>query len=57
MRVSDAEVEGFGEQTPMQRAAQPDEMAPSYVFSAAERLSSDDTGEVLAPNGGDTLPG
>jgi len=33
-------VEGFGEQVPMKRAAQPDEIAPSYVFFASERLSS-----------------
>ncbi|MEZ0341894.1 SDR family oxidoreductase [Mycobacterium sp. pV006] len=49
--------EGFGEQTPMGRAAQPDEIAPSYVFFAANRLSSYYSGEVLAPIGGETLPG
>jgi len=47
----------FGSQTPMGRPAQPDEIAPSYVFFAAERLSSYYTGEVLAPIGGETLPG
>ncbi len=41
----------------MGRAAQPDEIAPSYVFFAAEQLSSYYTGEVLAPIGGETLPG
>jgi NAD(P)-dependent dehydrogenase (short-subunit alcohol dehydrogenase family) len=50
-------VEGFGQQVPMKRAAQPDEIAPSYVFFASERLSSYYTGEVLAPVGGETLPG
>ncbi|WP_211170664.1 SDR family oxidoreductase, partial [Pseudonocardia bannensis] len=50
-------VESFGAQTPMGRAAQPDEIAPSYVFFAAEQLSSYYTGEVLAPLGGETLPG
>lgn len=50
-------VEGFGEQAPMGRAADPDEIAPSYVFFAAEQLSSYYTGEVLAPIGGETLPG
>lgn len=50
-------VAGFGEQVPMRRAAQPDEIAPSYVFFAADRLSSYYTGEVLAPIGGETLPG
>ncbi|MBW3627437.1 MAG: SDR family oxidoreductase [Actinobacteria bacterium] len=47
----------FGQQAPMGRAGQPDEIAPSYVFFAAERLSSYYTGEVLAPIGGETLPG
>jgi len=47
----------FGQQTPMNEAAQPDEIAPSYVFFAAQRLSSYYTGEVLAPIGGETLPG
>jgi NAD(P)-dependent dehydrogenase (short-subunit alcohol dehydrogenase family) len=47
----------FGEHVPMQRPAHPDEIAPSYVFFAAERLSSYYTGEVLAPTGGETLPG
>jgi len=50
-------VESFGEQVPMGRAADPDEIAPSYVFFAADRLSSYYTGEVLAPVGGETLPG
>jgi NAD(P)-dependent dehydrogenase (short-subunit alcohol dehydrogenase family) len=50
-------VESFGEQVPMGRAADPDEIAPSYVFFAADRLSSYYTGEVLAPIGGETLPG
>jgi NAD(P)-dependent dehydrogenase (short-subunit alcohol dehydrogenase family) len=47
----------FGQDVPMGRAAHPDEIAPSYVFFAAERLSSYYTGEVLAPIGGETLPG
>ncbi|TQM03137.1 SDR family oxidoreductase [Pseudonocardia kunmingensis] len=50
-------VESFGKQVPMGRAADPDEIAPSYVFFAADRLSSYYTGEVLAPIGGETLPG
>ncbi|OBB59066.1 NAD(P)-dependent oxidoreductase [Mycobacterium sp. 852013-51886_SCH5428379] len=49
--------EGFGEQVPMGRAAQPDEIAPSYVFFASGRMSSYYSGEVLAPIGGETLPG
>ncbi|WP_153031699.1 SDR family oxidoreductase [Amycolatopsis sp. YIM 10] len=47
----------FGQQVPYQRAAQPDEIAPSYVFFASNRLSSYYTGEVLAPLGGETTPG
>jgi NAD(P)-dependent dehydrogenase (short-subunit alcohol dehydrogenase family) len=50
-------VEKFGQQAPMGRAAQPDEIAPSYVFFAAPQLSSYYSGEVLAPTGGETLPG
>jgi NAD(P)-dependent dehydrogenase (short-subunit alcohol dehydrogenase family) len=47
----------FGSQVPMGRAAHPDEIAPSYVFFASGRLSSYYSGEVLAPIGGETLPG
>jgi hypothetical protein len=50
-------VESFGSHTPFGRAAQPDEIAPSYVFFAANQLSSYYSGEVLAPLGGETLPG
>lgn len=49
--------EDFGAQTPFGRAAQPDEIAPSYVFFAAGQMSSYYSGEVLAPIGGETLPG
>jgi NAD(P)-dependent dehydrogenase (short-subunit alcohol dehydrogenase family) len=47
----------FGEQDPMERAAEPDEIAPSYVFLASERLSGFYTGQVLSPIGGETHPG
>jgi NAD(P)-dependent dehydrogenase (short-subunit alcohol dehydrogenase family) len=50
-------VGSFGSQVPMGRAAHPDEIAPSYVFFASGRLSSYYSGEVLAPVGGETLPG
>ncbi|KOS53705.1 dehydrogenase [Rhodococcus rhodochrous KG-21] len=54
----DAEkVATFGQQAPFGRAAQPDEIAPSYVFFASETMSSYYSGEVLAPIGGETLPG
>jgi len=50
----DAEsVESFGSRTPMGRPAQPDEIAPSYVFLASETLSSYYSGQVLAPVGGE----
>ncbi|MEV4258112.1 SDR family oxidoreductase [Spirillospora sp. NPDC049652] len=50
-------VEGFGKQTPMGRAADPDEIAPSYVFFASNRLSSYYTGQTLVPAGGEIHPG
>ena len=50
-------VEDFGSQAPYGRAAQPDEIAPSYVFFASAQLSSYYSGEVLAPLGGETTPG
>ncbi|GAA1206736.1 SDR family oxidoreductase [Prauserella alba] len=55
--MPEEKVEQFGEQAPMGRAADPDEIAPSYVFFAANQLSSYYTGEVLAPTGGETMPG
>ncbi|GAA4748154.1 SDR family oxidoreductase [Gordonia alkaliphila] len=51
------QVRDFGEQAPMGRAAEPDEIAPSYVFLASDQYSSYYTGQVLAPVGGETLPG
>lgn len=50
-------VEKFGSQAPFERAAHPDDLAPSYVFLAANRLSSYYSGEIIAPLGGETLPG
>jgi NAD(P)-dependent dehydrogenase (short-subunit alcohol dehydrogenase family) len=50
-------VDSFGAQAPIGRVADPDEIAPSFVFFAADRLSSYYSGEVLAPLGGETLPG
>ena len=42
----------FGGQTPMKRPAQPEEIAPAYVFLAAPSCSSYITGEVLPIIGG-----
>jgi NAD(P)-dependent dehydrogenase (short-subunit alcohol dehydrogenase family) len=50
-------VESFGGHPPLGRAAQPDEIAPSYIFLAAPQLSGYYTGEVMAAVGGETLPG
>src|SRR5437764_1623236 len=43
-----------GEDSPMGRPAQPQEVAPAYVFFAAEACSSYITGEVLSIMGGET---
>ena len=43
-----------GQKTPMQRPAQPDEIAPAFVFFASEGDSSYITGEVLTLLGGET---
>ena len=49
----DAEsVESFGADTPMKRPAQPEEIAPAYVFLASPHCSSYITGEVLPVIGG-----
>lgn len=44
----------FGNQVPLGRAAQPDEIAPCYVFLACDD-SSYMTGQVLHPNGGEII--
>ena len=48
------EVAKFGQKTPLGRPAQPEEVAPAYVFFAAEADSSYITGEVLTLLGGET---
>ncbi|WP_281261727.1 SDR family oxidoreductase [Aphanothece hegewaldii] len=47
-------VESFGKQVPMQRAGQPEEVAPSYVFLASDD-SSYFAGQILHPNGGSVV--
>jgi NAD(P)-dependent dehydrogenase (short-subunit alcohol dehydrogenase family) len=49
------EVAEFGGDVPMKRPAQPEEIAPSYVFLAAPTCSSYITGEVLPVLGGETV--
>lgn len=46
----------FGEQTPMERPGQPNEVAPSFLFLACED-SSYMSGQVLHPNGGTIVNG
>jgi len=47
----------FGEDTPLGRPGQPEEIAPAYVFLASNADSSFITGEVITLLGGDTTAG
>ena len=49
-------VEGFGKETPLGRAGQPEEVAPSYVFLACSD-GSYITGQTIHINGGDVVGG
>jgi NAD(P)-dependent dehydrogenase (short-subunit alcohol dehydrogenase family) len=49
-------VANFGADVPMQRAGQPEEVAPSYVFLASDDASYM-TGQILHPNGGEIVNG
>ena len=49
-------VKHFGESTPMGRAGQPNEVAPSFLFLACEDASYM-SGQVLHPNGGTVVNG
>ncbi|WP_405079258.1 SDR family oxidoreductase [Paenibacillus chitinolyticus] len=49
-------VAAFGSDTPMQRAGQPEELAPSYVFLASDD-SSYMSGQILHVNGGTVVNG
>ncbi|HVF89437.1 MAG TPA: SDR family oxidoreductase [Blastocatellia bacterium] len=51
------EVAQFGQSTPMKRPAQPEEIAPAYVYFASEADSSYVTGEVITLLGGETTAG
>lgn len=46
----------FGDDTPMKRAGQPDEVAPSFIFLASQDASYI-TGQVIHPNGGTIIGG
>ena len=54
---SPEEMGHYGDDVPMDRPAQPEEMAPAFVFFASEADSSYITGEVLALYGGTTTAG
>ena len=51
------DVAEFGKDTPLQRPAQPEEIAPAYVFFASDADSSFITGVVLPALGGETIGG
>ena len=51
------DVAEFGADTPMKRPAQPEEIAPAFVYFASEVDSSYVTGEVLTLLGGETTAG
>ena len=49
-------VQSFGQDVPLGRPGQPEEVAPSYVFLASDDASYM-TGQVLHPNGGEIING
>jgi NAD(P)-dependent dehydrogenase (short-subunit alcohol dehydrogenase family) len=51
------EVSTFGQQSPIGRPAQPEEVAPAYVFLASDADSSYITGEIVNVLGGSTVAG
>lgn len=51
---SDEETKSFGQSTPLGRPAQPEEIAPAFVYFASNVDSSYVTGEVLTLLGGET---
>jgi len=55
--MSPTEVAEFGSKSPMGRPAQPEELAPAYVFLASNADSSYITGTVLQVMGGETSGG
>lgn len=55
--ASAKEAAEFGMDSPMKRPAQPEELAPAYVFLASNADSSYITGTVLQVMGGETTGG
>ena len=54
--IPKSKVQTFGSDAPMGRAAEPEEIAPCYVFLASDG-SAFMTGQVLHPNGGEVVNG
>lgn len=54
--MPEEQVKSFGQQVPMKRAGQPEELAPAYVFLASND-SSYMSGQVLHLNGGEVVNG
>ena len=55
--ASKQKVAHFGEQVPMKRPAQPEEIAPAYVFLACDADSSYITGAIIPATGGEVIGG
>ena len=55
--LTPAKVAEFGKKSPMKRPAQPEELAPAYVFLASNADSSYITGTVIQVMGGETSGG
>jgi hypothetical protein len=49
---TEEEIADFGSTVPMKRPAQPEEIAPAFVFLASPHTSSYITGEILPVIGG-----
>ena len=52
--MGEEKVESFGDNVPMKRVGQPEEIAPAFVFLASDD-SSYITGQVIHPNGGEVV--
>lgn len=55
--MDEREVTSFGSQAPFGRVTELDEIGPSCLLCAGCAMSSHCSCEVLAPIGGETLPG
>lgn len=53
--ATERKIKNFGEDQPIGRPAQPEELAPSYVFLASDADSSYITGAILAVTGGEPI--